>query len=107
MAVRRSAPWPWLALAWSVALLALAGPSWQRDQTAAYRGSDAWVLVLDLSPSMAARDLSPDRVTRARSALDDLLGAPHGARVPLIAFSDEAYTHPPPTPYVQNGRTAG
>src|SRR3546814_9058068 len=84
IAVRRSAPWPWLALAWSVALLALAGPSWQRDQTAAYRGSDAWVLVLDLSPSMAARDLSTDRVQPARYALDDLVGDAHGARVAPI-----------------------
>lgn len=104
-AVRRGAPWPWLALAWTIAVLALAGPSWQRDQTAAYRGSDAWVLVLDLSPSMAARDLVPDRVTRARYALDDLLGAAHGARVALIVFSDEAYTVTPLTDDVATVRT--
>lgn len=103
--VRRGAPWPWLALAWTLALLALAGPSWQRDQTAAYHGSDAWVLVLDLSPSMAARDLPPDRVTRARYALDDLLGAAHGARVGLIVFSDEAYTVTPLTDDVATVRT--
>jgi Ca-activated chloride channel family protein len=90
-------PWPWLALAWTVAALALAGPSWQKDITAAYRGSAAWVLVLDLSPSMAATDLAPNRVTRARYAIDDLLGAAHDARVGLVAFSDEAYTVSPLT----------
>jgi Ca-activated chloride channel family protein len=90
-------PWPWLALAWTLAALALSGPSWQRAPSVAYRGSDAWVLVLDLSPSMAVADLPPDRATRARYAIDDLLTAAHDARVGLVAFSDEAYTVTPLT----------
>ncbi len=98
-------PWPWLALAWTLALLALAGPSWQRDEAAAYRAPAAWVLVLDLSPSMAASDLAPDRVTRARYALDDVLGAARDARVALIAFSDEPYTVTPLTQDVATVRS--
>ena len=90
-------PWPWLAMLWTLAVLALAGPSWERDQTAAYRAPADWVFVLDLSPSMTATDVAPDRITRARYALDDLLGAAHDARVGLIAFSDEAYTVTPLT----------
>ena len=66
-------PWPWLMLAWSLAVLALAGPAWQRDTTAAWRVPDAWVLLLDLSPSMAATDLAPDRASRARFAIDPQL----------------------------------
>lgn len=90
-------PWPWLALLWSLAALALAGPSWERNQTAAYRAPADWVFVLDLSPSMAAKDIAPNRITRARYALDDLLGAAHDARVGLVAFSDEPYTVTPLT----------
>lgn len=90
-------PWPWLALAWTLAALALAGPSWQRAPSPAYRGNAAWVLVLDLSPSMTASDLPPNRATRARYALDDLLNAAHDARVGLVVFSDEAYTVTPLT----------
>lgn len=90
-------PWPWLALAWTLAALALAGPSWQRAPAPAYRGNAAWVLVLDLSPSMSATDLAPDRVTRARYALDDLLDAAHDARVGLVVFGDEPYTVTPLT----------
>ena len=90
-------PWPWLALAWTLAAVALAGPSWQRIQTASYRGSAAWILVLDLSPSMAAADLSPDRVTRARFALDDILGSARDARVGLVVFGAEAFTVTPLT----------
>nr|WP_319564620.1 VWA domain-containing protein [uncultured Rhodoferax sp.] len=94
---RMARPWPWLALAWTLAVLALAGPSWQQDSSPAYRAPAAWVLVLDLSPSMAATDLAPNRVTRARYALDDVLGAAHDARVGLVAFSDEPYTVTPLT----------
>ena len=90
-------PWPWLTLAWTLAVLALGGPSWQHDNTAAYRAPAAWVLVLDLSPSMAAADLAPNRVTRARYVVDDILGAARDARVGMVAFSDEPYTVSPLT----------
>jgi Ca-activated chloride channel homolog len=90
-------PWPWLALAWTLAVLAMAGPSWQQDSAPAYRAPAAWVLVLDLSPSMDATDLPPNRVTRARYALDDILSAARDARVGMVAFSDEAYTVTPLT----------
>ena len=90
-------PWPWLALAWTLAALALAGPSWQQDRAPAYRAPAAWVLVLDLSPSMDASDLSPNRVTRARYAIDDILSAARDARVGMVAFSDEPYTMTPLT----------
>ena len=78
-------------------MLALAGPSWQQDNAQAYRAPAAWVLVLDLSPSMEASDLSPNRVTRACYALDDILSAARDARVGMVAFSDEPYTVTPLT----------
>jgi len=90
-------PWPWLALAWTLAAIALSGPSWQRTQTDAYRAAAAWVIVLDLSPSMAASDLAPNRITRARYALEDILAAARDARVALLVFSDEAYVVTPLT----------
>lgn len=96
--------WPWLALAWSLAALALAGPSWQRTAAPAYRASSAWVLVLDLSPSMAASDLAPSRAARARYAIGDMLDAAHDARVGLVAFSDEPYTVTPLTQDVETIR---
>jgi Ca-activated chloride channel homolog len=90
-------PWPWLALAWSVAALALSGPSWERDRSPAYRSPAAWVFVLDLSPSMAATDLAPNRYTRSRYALDDLLGAARDGRVALVVFSEQAFIVTPLT----------
>ncbi|MEO7108326.1 MAG: VWA domain-containing protein [Rhodoferax sp.] len=98
-------PWPWLALAWTLAVLALAGPSWQQDKTAAYRAPAAWVVVLDLSPTMASTDLAPTRVARARYLVDDILAAARDARVGMVAFSDEPYTVAPLTQDVATIRT--
>ena len=94
---RGRSPWPLLASAWTLAVLALAGPSWQRQVTAAYRLPAAWVLALELSPSMNATDVPPSRVARARFAIDDLLSAAHDARVGLVAFAGDAYTVAPLT----------
>lgn len=93
----RASPWPWLALAWTLAVLALAGPTWQREPAAANSSPDGWVLVLDLSPSMLAPDVAPNRVTRARYAIEDVLRAAQGARIGLVVFSAEPYTVTPLT----------
>ena len=93
----RSSPWPWLALAWTLAVLALAGPTWQREPAAANSSPDGWVLVLDLSPSMLAPDAAPNRVSRARYAIEDVLRAAQGARIGLVVFSAEPYTVTPLT----------
>jgi len=98
-------PWPLLGLVWVVAVLALAGPTWEREKTGGYRTPVAWVLVLDLSPSMAAKDLAPDRIDRARYAVDDLLAAAGDARVALVVFGDDAYTVTPLTRDVSTVRT--
>lgn len=96
-AAKARSPWALIALAWTLAILALSGPSWQHEQSHAFRARANWVMLLDLSPSMAAADLSPDRATRARYALDDLLDAARDARVALIAFAGEAHTVAPLT----------
>lgn len=102
---RAHSPWPLVGLAWTLAVLALAGPSWQREQTPVYRAPAAWVLVLDLSPSMAARDVDPDRVTRARYGITDLLSGAQDARVALVVFSGEPYTVTPLTTDVATVRS--
>jgi Ca-activated chloride channel homolog len=90
-------PWPIVGAAWALAVLALAGPTWQRQVTPAYRAPAAWIVALELSPSMDATDIAPSRAARARFAVDDLLTAAHDARVGLIAFAGDAYTVAPLT----------
>jgi len=90
-------PWWLLALAWTLAALALAGMTWQRAPSAAYRAPIDWILVLDLSPSMAAADVPPDRAARARYAIADFLNAAKDERVALVVFAGEAHTVAPLT----------
>jgi Ca-activated chloride channel homolog len=94
---RGRSPWPLIGLVWALAVVALAGPAWTRLETPAFRSPSAWVLVFDLSPSMAAADVEPNRVTRARYAAADLLAVAHDARVGLVAFAGEPHTVAPLT----------
>lgn len=92
-----SSPWLLIGLTWTLAVLALAGPTWQRQITPAYRAPAAWIVALGLSPSMDATDVSPSRIARARFGIDDLLSAAQDARVGLVAFAGDAYTVTPLT----------
>ena len=94
---RGSAPWWIFAAVWTLAALALAGPAWRREQGPAYRSPHDWIVLLDLSPSMSARDVTPDRVTRARYVIDDILSAAHDARVGLIVFGGDSHAVTPLT----------
>jgi Ca-activated chloride channel homolog len=97
--------WVLIGCAWTLAVLALASPTWERAVTPGYRVPGAWVVLLDLSPSMGAGDVMPDRATRARFAVADLLGAAKDARVALVVFAGEPYTVTPLTTDVATIRT--
>jgi Ca-activated chloride channel family protein len=101
---RSASPWPLIALAWTLGVLALAGPAWQRVQTHGVRAPRDWIIELDLSPSMQATDVAPSRVARARYAIDDLLSAARDARLALVAFAGEAHVVTPLTTDVANVR---
>jgi Ca-activated chloride channel family protein len=96
-AERRGTPWLPIGCAWTLAALALAGPAWRQLPSPAFRSPANWVVVLDLSPSMAVADVAPDRATRARYAISDILDASRDARVGLIVFAGEAHTVVPLT----------
>jgi len=88
----------WLAgLALLIAVLALAGPSWQKLPDSTYSARDARVIALDLSDSMLAADLRPDRLTRARFRLADLLRETTEGQTGLVAYAGDAYVVSPLT----------
>ncbi len=55
------------------------------------------VIALDVSRSMLARDVGPDRLTRARLELGRLLGELPGDRVGLVVFAGRAFASCPLT----------
>lgn len=89
---------PWLAaLALLLVILALSGPSWQKMPDAAFSARDARVIVIDLSRSMLAEDIRPNRLTRARFRLADLLAATEEGQVGLVSYAGDAYVVSPLT----------
>ncbi|HIQ07181.1 MAG TPA: hypothetical protein EYH35_01855, partial [Thiotrichaceae bacterium] len=55
-----------LMLGWSVAVIALANPVWEKKPVPVYQTNAARVIVLDLSLSMTIQDVKPSRLQRAR-----------------------------------------
>ena len=60
------------------------------------KGRDVLIAV-DVSRSMLANDVAPDRLTRAKLAAHDLIGLLGGERVGLIAFAGSAFLQAPLT----------
>jgi Ca-activated chloride channel family protein len=87
-----------LIAAWTLAALAAAGPYWQPKDaaTSEQRGADIAVIV-DISPSMGAADITPTRLGRAKRELRDFTAMLGGDRLALVAFSANAYTMLPLT----------
>jgi Ca-activated chloride channel family protein len=81
----------------ALAAMALAGPSWQKLPDASYSARDSRVIVLDLSASMLAEDLKPNRLTRVRFRLSDLLDEIEEGQLGLVAFAGDAYIVSPLT----------
>ena len=88
----------WLAaMALLICILALAGPSWQKLPNSSFSARDARVIVLDLSRSMLAEDLRPNRLTQARFRLADLLDATEEGQTGMVSFAGDAYVVSPLT----------
>ncbi len=76
---------------------ALARPKWGLKQVEAKSLSSDIVVAVDVSKSMLAQDLKPDRITRAKIVFKDLIEKLKGQRIGLIAFAGEAYWQCPLT----------
>ncbi|MGE0485900.1 MAG: VWA domain-containing protein [Gammaproteobacteria bacterium] len=88
---------PLLVLAGLLAVLALAGPTWQRIPVPVFREESALVIALDLSQSMNAADIAPSRLVRARYRLADLLRARRDGQTALVVFAAQAFVVTPLT----------
>ena len=78
-------------------VVALARPGWTPEtRTVERRGRDV-VFVVDVSRSMLAQDLAPNRLQRAKLAIVDTLEVLRGDRVALVAFAGTAVVKSPLT----------
>lgn len=95
----RNSKLPWLLLAslTAIAVIALAGPTWEKLPQPVHQKVDALLIVLDLSRSMDAEDIKPSRLVRARHKVLDILKDRDEGMTGLIAYSADAHIVSPLT----------
>ncbi len=86
-----------LLVGWLLAIIALAGPVWLKTPQPVHEREDALVIILDLSRSMYAIDIKPNRLVRAQRKLQDLLTLRKEGVTALIAYAGDAHTVSPLT----------
>ncbi|MGO1297979.1 MAG: hypothetical protein ACTMIA_11820, partial [Vibrio sp.] len=86
-----------LAASWLLAAIALAGPSFEEQARPTFSNNSARVLVMDMSRSQYATDLSPNRLTQQRYKALDLLKGWRDGVTGLVAFAKGGYTVSPMT----------
>ncbi|GAB3729277.1 VWA domain-containing protein [Luteimonas pelagia] len=89
-------------LAYALAVVALAGPSWRQSEAPLWQSRAPLVVALDLSSAITATDLPPSRLLQARAKLADLLTTRTGGEVGLVVYSGDAFTVAPLTDDARN-----
>lgn len=96
--------WPLygLLLVWLLGIVALAGPTWQENPVPVQAREDALVIVLDLSLSMYAEDLRPNRAIRAQRKIMDILEyRRQEGQTALVVYAADAHAVTPMTDDVE------
>ncbi len=75
----------------------MAGPKWGYHYEETERLGVDILFAIDTSRSMLASDIAPDRLTRAKLAVSDLVREFEGDRAGLVAFAGEAFLEVPMT----------
>lgn len=78
-------------------IISLAGPAWYKFPVSTYKPIQPRVLVLDLSDNMLNTDLTPNRLSRAKFKLHDLLTRKDAGQFGLIVFTSEPFVVSPLT----------
>ncbi|MCB1691755.1 MAG: VWA domain-containing protein [Pseudomonadales bacterium] len=94
---RGSSAFAWVLLAWILATIALAGPVFRKIPQPVHEREDALVIVFDLTRSMYAEDVKPNRLIRARRKLQDLLAMRKEGVTALVVYAGDAHTVSPLT----------
>lgn len=86
-----------LVAALTLLVVALAGPKWGFHWEEVHREGIDIIVALDTSRSMLAEDVKPNRIARAKLAVEDLVKQLRGDRIGLVAFAGSAFVQCPLT----------
>lgn len=86
-------------LPWCFALgvIALAGPTWQRELPAALTPESNVMVVMQQDLAMYAQDMAPSRQERMQSKIATLMAQSPGSRYGLVVYSHQAFVTTPLT----------
>lgn len=86
-----------MLLSFSFAVFALSSPKYgYRTEEVKRKGGDI-IIAVDVSKSMLAEDIKPNRLERAKRKLKDILDILQGDRIGLVAFAGTSYLQCPLT----------
>ncbi|AGH81345.1 transporter [Psychromonas sp. CNPT3] len=80
-----------LILVFSLGILVCAGPSWQKQVSPFEEDKAPLLIILDSSLSMLEKDVMPNRLSRAKQKITDLLMLRGGGKTGLIVYSGSAH----------------
>ena len=86
-----------IAIVGLVSIIALAGPVWNKLPQPTFKQQSALVIALDLSRSMDAGDIKPNRLTRARHKIADVLKLREEGQTALVVYAADAFSVVPLT----------
>jgi len=86
-----------VAGAFAILALALAGPRTPNGATNVNRSGIDVMIALDVSKSMLAQDIKPDRIGRARQLISKLIDRLSDDRIGIVVFAGKAYLQMPLT----------
>ncbi|TDR15579.1 VWA domain-containing protein [Marinomonas communis] len=93
----------WLGLfAVSCFVIGISGISFSKTNSELYVAQNKTVFIVDQSLSMYATDVRPNRLTRSKQIIRDILQADIEGEIALIAFAGDAYTI---SPFTQDKQT--
>ncbi len=75
----------------TICIFALAGPAWEKKKIPGQKIEAVVLIALDLSGSMLATDIAPNRLERAKFKISDFLDANPRARAGLVAYAGTAH----------------
>lgn len=79
------------------AVIAAAGPSWQKIEVPAYAPQNPVMVLLNLSSDISETDLAPSRLSRAKYKIKDFLSMLKGVQAGLEVYSSEPFVIAPIT----------
>lgn len=80
-----------LLILWLTTVIALAGPTWQKEPSPFLDNEAGLMVLLKVSESMENSDVQPSRLERAKQKIRDLMEIRQGASTGLVVYSGSAH----------------